>query len=336
MNEVYYRPGMYDEGSGNNPDRDAYNAKFIEDVLVYMSLSERRDWKVPDLKYFDGAIIGLESQMERILSTVKMKRREFDATLNKARGIRGSAIFLSDKQLSGDQELLGGRELPLSERLKLLPIINRMTRNNLAIHHQSNAPLCINQNTNLYAASTRIIEVRSVSLPVSGVAWSRVHNYYFNHGPSWYPLRSEKDLQGSSYETVALSMILGCTILAKNTWIANIRIAETMPSVGLYTDPTGIKDFLKFRDIADGKTRRDALINWVCQHWRQDRNDPEVEIYVREHLRGKETAQWHGMQVEIKVPPVARERVEENKRERTRLSAAGLTKRLRDHNRRRR
>ena len=38
------------------------------------------------------------------------------------------------------------------------------------------------------------------------------------------------------------------------------------------------------RDLPEGKDRREALLTWVGDHWRQNRHDPDIEIYVRKHL----------------------------------------------------
>ncbi len=51
-------------------------------------------------------------------------------------------------------------------------------------------------------------------------------------------------------------------------------------------------------------------MNWVVQHWRTDRNDPDDEIYVRKHLRGATSFDWFGFGCEIKAPLAVRENEE--------------------------
>ncbi len=82
-------------------------------------------------------------------------------------------------------------------------------------------------------------------------------------------------------------------------WIARVKIEPKVPSLSLITDPIGVRELWKFRDIRSGRTRRDALIHWVRDHWRQSRTDEQTEIYVREHLRGNDLLSYRGMEVQI-------------------------------------
>lgn len=70
-------------------------------------------------------------------------------------------------------------------------------------------------------------------------------------------------------------------------WLVKTRFDSVCPSLTLLTDPTGVKEFWKLRDVPPGRTRRAALLHWVEQHWRQLRSDPEVETFVRSHMRGE-------------------------------------------------
>ena len=71
-----------------------------------------------------------------------------------------------------------------------------------------------------------------------------------------------------------------------NYWLVKTRFDDLCPSLTLLTDPTGVKEFWRLRDIPPGKKRRAALLHWVSDHWRQTRIDPDVETYVRKHMRG--------------------------------------------------
>lgn len=72
--------------------------------------------------------------------------------------------------------------------------------------------------------------------------------------------------------------------------------------VKLMTDATGIHSWFKLRDKPEGKSRRDALIHWVKEHWRKFRDDPAMETKVREHLRGRLDFDWFGMKSSIILP----------------------------------
>lgn len=73
-----------------------------------------------------------------------------------------------------------------------------------------------------------------------------------------------------------------------NYWRVETKFEEVCPSLTMLTDPTGVKEFWRLRDVPEGRKRRDALLHWVESHWRKTRNDPDVEAYVRKHLRGQQ------------------------------------------------
>lgn len=81
-------------------------------------------------------------------------------------------------------------------------------------------------------------------------------------------------------------------------WAVSLGL-EHSPSVRFATDPTGVKEIFKIRDLPEGRDRRDALLGWVGDHWRQDRYDPDMEIYVRKHMRGRTEFTWRNMKCEL-------------------------------------
>lgn len=74
---------------------------------------------------------------------------------------------------------------------------------------------------------------------------------------------------------------------------------DLSPTIRFATDPTGIKDLFRIRDLPEGRDRRDQLMTWVTDHWRQERVDPDMEVYVRKHLRGATQFRWQGMSAEL-------------------------------------
>lgn len=82
-------------------------------------------------------------------------------------------------------------------------------------------------------------------------------------------------------------------------WLVRTRFDSVCPSLTLLTDATGVKEFWKLRDVPPGRSRRSALLHWVEQHWRQTRNDPDVETFVRKHLRGCKTLTQGNFSAEI-------------------------------------
>jgi hypothetical protein len=85
----------------------------------------------------------------------------------------------------------------------------------------------------------------------------------------------------------------------RSYWLVRTRFDAICPSLTLLTDATGVKEFWKLRDVPPGKSRRAALLHWVDQHWRQMRNDPDVETFVREHMRGDQSLTHGSFSAEI-------------------------------------
>lgn len=104
----------------------------------------------------------------------------------------------------------------------------------------------------------------------------------------------ETDATGRLFPCVATALALR----QRYEWAVSLGL-EASPSIRFATDPTGIKEIFKIRDLPEGKDRREALMTWVSDHWRQDRDDPDMEIYVRKHLRGATMFTWRGMNCEL-------------------------------------
>ena len=108
------------------------------------------------------------------------------------------------------------------------------------------------------------------------------------------PTRSEVTARDRMVPSLATAIALK----QRYQWAVSLGL-ENSPSIRFATDPTGIKDVFRIRDMPDGKDRREALLTWVTDHWRQDRYDPEMETYVRRHLRGATQFSWRGMDCEL-------------------------------------
>jgi len=69
--------------------------------------------------------------------------------------------------------------------------------------------------------------------------------------------------------------------------------------VRLFTDPTGLREVFKLRDIPPGRERRAALKHWVRHHWRKRRDDDDARSWVRRHIRGADSFSWEGLRCAI-------------------------------------
>lgn len=121
---------------------------------------------------------------------------------------------------------------------------------------------------------------------------------------------------------------IGCMIClqfySRYEWVANVKIGSG-PAIGFVTDPIGAREIFRLRDINPGKLRRAALRNWITEHWRKKRNDPNEATRVREHLRGNTKFNWNGLGVEIKPSRFDIERNDKIRLSRTHGSETGAT-----------
>lgn len=73
-----------------------------------------------------------------------------------------------------------------------------------------------------------------------------------------------------------------------------------LPRARFLTDPVGVREAFRLRDVPPGKARRAALRHWVSEHWRKKGRDSEADrAWVREHLRGAEDFTWNGLRCRI-------------------------------------
>jgi len=96
------------------------------------------------------------------------------------------------------------------------------------------------------------------------------------------------------------------------------------PTIRFATDPTGVKELWKVRDLPEGRDRRPALHTWITDHWRRDRYDPDMEVYVRRHLRGATEFTWRDMVGEILPSQFDMERRDKLVQEREAMRIAGI------------
>jgi len=135
-------------------------------------------------------------------------------------------------------------------------------------------------------------------------------------------MNAKENLDGGGNIRLAVSLALR----HRYEWAVALGL-EGAPSIRFATDPTGIKEAYRVRDLPEGRDRREALMTWVGDHWRQNRHDPEMEIYVRQHLRGALAFEWRGMQGEIIPAPYDIEKRDRLIEERAAMKVAGTDRR---------
>lgn len=103
----------------------------------------------------------------------------------------------------------------------------------------------------------------------------------------------EKDAHWSAQVQLAL----GVSVFQRTRW----RVYLSSGGIGITfpTDPIGVREVFRLRDIPDGRERRAALRHWVSEHWRLNPQDASEEVKVREHLRGGTEFSWSGLRCRI-------------------------------------
>lgn len=127
-------------------------------------------------------------------------------------------------------------------------------------------------------------------------------------------------------DQINLNLCLGIALNQRYTWGVSVG-RRGLPSIRFVTDPTGIKEVFRLRDAPAGKDRREALINWVSDHWRKNRIDPDVENYVRKSLRGKGTFSWEDFDCTILPSKFDQDKLQEIIKRREEMKQTGTDRR---------
>lgn len=101
-------------------------------------------------------------------------------------------------------------------------------------------------------------------------------------------------------QTVLITKMLSLVALRRQqSW--SVLIGEGKgPRVRFLTDAAGMREVFRLRDAPPGKRRRSALLNWVREHWRKNRDTSEADrIWINAHMRGAQTYTWNGLRCEI-------------------------------------
>ncbi len=108
-------------------------------------------------------------------------------------------------------------------------------------------------------------------------------------------------------------------------WMLKIKLGDGR-GVCLEFNSDGASDVVEARDtLASGHIP--SLMGWIDKHWRTKARDPEKEIFVRKHLRGRTNFRAFGFDCEIHVPPDAFAQRDKYAEERKEMKKMGLTER---------
>ena len=87
-------------------------------------------------------------------------------------------------------------------------------------------------------------------------------------------------------------------------WRVLLSLHPDSPRISMTTDPVGMKEIFRLRDVPPGKKRRAALRTWISEHWRRKaRQDKEASVFVKQHLRGAQIFDWNGLRCTLIPAP---------------------------------
>lgn len=160
----------------------------------------------------------------------------------------------------------------------------------------------------------RMVEISEAFVNGGGVAWSSmapvglvkdkaIDCMAHNHPQAGsrvsmaavYDRSNRSDSGDASEDDLKIRLSHGIELRREYLWSVLLG-EEGVPRARFVTDPTGVREAFRLRDIPAGKARRAALRHWVRDHWRKSR-DPSADekTFVRAYLRGATDFGWNGL-----------------------------------------
>jgi hypothetical protein len=145
-----------------------------------------------------------------------------------------------------------------------------------------------------------MVEFTGAAIMKSG-EYASVKHFYSYVGSQWQriTLGYEREIEQDKDIVEILKLAPSFQFSARYEWSASLSYSGG-PSVMFPTNPSGVKELFRLRDIPPGKTRRQAIKHWVTEHTRRiNQPEKEIEVQVRKHLRGQTKFNWNGLLVSV-------------------------------------
>lgn len=145
---------------------------------------------------------------------------------------------------------------------------------------------------------------------------------------SWHCLTpgTVPDADKDAIHSRIIQVAIGVEFSRRYQWTVELSLGH-LSSLLVPTDPEGIREVFKFRDIPSGRERRLALRHWVQEHYRQSRTVEGAETKVREHMRGATEFDWQDLHCRIRPSQFDIERDDTSKAIREAEKLAALARR---------
>lgn len=166
------------------------------------------------------------------------------------------------------EDISDGNDKGVYQVSRLRYIHPKEIRGKVKMYH----PLAHEITYGFFHMSGKVVTAKDYIAPI-GKTWKRL-------APTWDAGRElmKSDPQIHSFATMAC----GIEFTNRYQWFLEIGYKNTK-SIKVPCSVDALQEIFRLRDIVDGKNRRDALRNWVCEHMRRTETK---ETKVRAHLRG--------------------------------------------------
>lgn len=148
----------------------------------------------------------------------------------------------------------------------------------------------------------RMVSSASTFISAGGVR-TPVRYFYAHVGGRWTLAHKEtrkfKEYGYFDDESLLYDMDMAFTFSLTRRYAWSVCLGFDGPSIRFLTDPVGVREAFRLRDVPPGKERRAALRHWVSAHNRKTRKDDAALAEVRKHLRGATSFTWNGLRCRI-------------------------------------
>lgn len=241
----------------------------IENLLAYLECHgkietiHKSKTDIVPISHFNAAELFLEEFIDNKYFTTEEDRGYFPDVQVSDLDVPMDVCFIRTAM----DDVADGNDKGVYQVTRLRYIHPREIRGKVKIYH----PLAHEITYGFFYMSGKVITAKDYIAPI-GKTWKRLT-------PTWAEGNGTKT--DPQIHRVA-TMCCGIEFTNRYQWFLEIGYKDTK-SIKVPCSIDALQEIFKLRDIADGKKRRDALRNWVCEHIRRTETR---ETKVRAHLRG--------------------------------------------------
>lgn len=175
--------------------------------------------------------------------------------------------------------------------------------------------MCEIHETYIYNDGRAIGSIGPVGISKAGITEALAHNHPKAGEQVSISLVYGKATRSAKDDPSAIDVRLAQGVSLRREYMWSVLLGEEgVPRARFATDPIGVREAFRLRDIPPGRSRRAALRHWVSEHWRKRRDTSERDrIFIREFLRGAVSFRWNGLSCQIEPSREDQRRAERSK-----------------------